>query len=227
MIFTLGGHLSPNQTSKLSASSCNIDCRAQTQLRNIFWLSYTLEQDLCLRTGRASIFSEENCDLTLPTGYIEQLYSCPRFVHHSEHLPETPIFPVDLRLSIIKARIYHTLYSLRALRKSDTEILKDIRELDDELERWRLIVPLESRPSLYFSHETSGPEVHMHSLFLMFNYHLCIDLIHRASSRCKPIVQGRMIDGVSSSLALSVEASRSMLTYLEAAEHVVIEGMFR
>jgi hypothetical protein len=35
-----------------------------------------------------------------------------------------------------------------------------------------------------------------------------------------------MIEGVSSSLALSVEASRSTLLYLESAEHVLVDGVF-
>jgi hypothetical protein len=38
--------------------------------------------------------------------------------------------------------------------------------------------------------------------------------------------QNGMMDGVSSSMALSVEASRSSLCYLEAAEHVVVDGVF-
>ncbi|KAL4895156.1 putative C6 transcription factor [Aspergillus ambiguus] len=228
MIFTLGAHTSTFQSSAFAQSSEDIKQPVHGHLRNLFWLSYTIEKDICLRTGQPQLFSEENCDLTLPAGYVEKLYTSMEYHHHSQELPTTPIFPVDLRLSIIKSRAYSALYSFKALQKTDAELLKEIRELDDELEKWRMSVPLEWRPTLSFSHETPDPNVSMHSVMLRLNYHLCMTIIHMASSRCKSWANGQagMMDGVSSSLALSVEASRSTLLYLEAAEHVLVDGIF-
>jgi hypothetical protein len=139
-----------------------------------------------------------------------------------------PVFPFDLRLSIIKSRAHTALYSVRALQKSDAELLKAIRELDDELEQWRLSVPPDWRPTMSFKFEAPDPNASMHSVMLRLNYHLCMTIIHQASSRCKAWVnvQSRITEGVSSSLALSVEASRSTLCYLEAAEHVLVDGIF-
>jgi hypothetical protein len=66
----------------------------------------------------------------------------------------------------------------------------------------------------------------MYSVVLRLNYYLCMAIIHQASNRCKAWMQGSgMMDGVSSSLALSVEASRSTLCYLKAAEHVLVHGV--
>lgn len=174
------------------------------------------------------MFSDDNCDLTLPPCYVEKLYTSMIYHHRSRELPEHPIFPVDLRLSIIKSRAYSALYSLKALQKSDAELLKEIRELDDELERWRLSVPLEWRPTLSFSQETPDPNMSMHTVMLRLNYHLCMTIIHQASSRCKTWAKGQsgVMEGISSSLTLSVEASRSTLLYLEAAEHVLVDGVF-
>ncbi|KKK22676.1 hypothetical protein AOCH_001134 [Aspergillus ochraceoroseus] len=228
MIFMLGAHIYSDQPSWHPKSSHNPDSRVQTHLRNIFWLCYTLHQDVSLRTGQAQPFSEENCDLTLPPGYVDELYTSLAFHHHSAELPETPIFPMDLRLSIIKSRAYSALYSFRSRKKTDAEILQHIRELDDELERWRLSVPPQWRPTLSFSHETPDPNLSMHSVILRLNYHLCMTIIHQASSRCQSWRAGQagIMDGVSSSLALSVEASRSTLLYLGTAEHVLADGAF-
>lgn len=229
MVYMLGGHTYPGPMNSFSASPAEqLEYRKKWHLRNLFWLCYTIEKDVALRTGQPQVLSDENCDLTLPPGYVEQLYISLGIHHHSRELPDHPMFPVDLRLSIIKSRAYSALYSFRGLQKTDAELLKEIRELDDELERWRMSVPPEWRPTLSFSHETPDPNVNMHSVMLRLNYHLCMTMIHQASSRCKSWVQGQggMIEGVSSSLALSVEASRSTLLYLESAEHVLVDGVF-
>ncbi|KAI9376625.1 hypothetical protein BJX61DRAFT_530779 [Aspergillus egyptiacus] len=228
MIFMLEGHIFSNQPAWLPQSSVDTRSRTQTHLRNLFWLCYTIEQDICLRTGQAQQFSEDNCDLTLPPGYVELMNTSLELHHNSTDLPDNPIFPMDLRLSLIKARAYTALYSFKALKKTDAEILKDIRELDDELERWRLSVPPKWRPTLSFSHETPDIVCSMHSVILRLNYHLCMTIIHQASSRFKSLASGPgcIMDGISSSLALSVEASRSTLLYLEKAGHVLVDGVF-
>ena len=224
----LGAHAFPHQSAAPPALGPeSLDNRKQRHLRNLFWLCYTIDKDIALRTGQPLALSDDNCDLTLPVGYEEQLYTSIAYHHlHAYELP--PIFPVDLRLSIIKSHAYSTLYSFKALQNTDAELLKKIRELDDDLERWRMSVPLDLRPTLSFSHGRPDPNVSMHSVFLRMNYHLCMTIIHQASSRCKAWSEGQgvMMEGVRSSLALSVEASRSTLIYLETAEHVLMNGVF-
>ncbi|KAJ5123833.1 uncharacterized protein N7515_007658 [Penicillium bovifimosum] len=221
LIFMLGGNLASNQAFPTNDRGH----QKQQQLRNLFWVCYTIDKDLALRTGQPPTITDENCDLTLPPGYLDRAFAD---VDDEETLWSGPVFPFDLRLSIIKARAHRELYSVSSLRKSDAELLKSIREIDDSLEEWRLSVPPKWRPTVSFSSETSDPNMAMHTVMLRLNYHLCMTIIHQASGRCKSWMQahGGMMDGVSSSLALSVEASRSSLCYLEAAEHVVVDGVF-
>ncbi|KAJ5758508.1 transcriptional regulator family: Fungal Specific TF [Penicillium odoratum] len=220
LIFMLGGNLT-NSRVHLKGER---DQRRQQQLRNLFWIIYTMDKDVALRTGQPPNIADENCDLTLPPGYEEHSFMDPEDVNM---VYSQPSFPFDLRLSIIKSRTHTALYSVSAMRKSDADLLKSIRELDDELEAWRLSIPAQWRPTMSFSAETSDPNVSMHSVMLRLNYYLCMSIIHAASSRCQAWRQGNgMLDGVNSSLALSVEASRSTLCYLEAGEHVLVEGIF-
>lgn len=226
--FLLGAHTFPHQAHKLAASDPeNPDIRRQQHARVIFWLCYTVDKDIALRTGQPLALSDDNCDLTLPPGYVNQLYTSMTY-HHLPGVELPPIYPVDLRLSIIKSRAYSTLYSFKGLQKSDAELLKEIRELDGSLEDWRLSVPMDLRPTLSFSNERPDPNVSMHSLILRMHYYLCMSIIHQASNRCKAWTenQGGMMEGVRSSLDLSVEASRSTLMYLETAEHVLMGGVF-
>ncbi|KAJ5732220.1 transcriptional regulator family: Fungal Specific TF [Penicillium malachiteum] len=198
--------------------------RTQNHLRNLFWICYTMDKDVSLRTGQPPTIADENCDLTLPPGYVDHAFLDPEDTSLSSSQPS---FPFDLRLSIIKSRTHSALYSVSAMQKSDADLLKSIRELDFELEEWRMDIPLQWRPTMSFSPDASDPKVSMHSVMLRLNYYLCISLIHSASSRCKAWREGSgMLEGINTSLALSIEASRSTLCYLEAAEHVLVEGIF-
>ena len=221
LIFMLGGNLNSDQTFIKDPRGR----QKQEQLRNLFWICYTIDKDLALRTGQPPTITDENCDLTLPAGYLDRAFLD---IEDDDAPFHGPVFPFDLRLSMIKARAHRELYSVSSFQKSDAELLKSIRELDDGLEEWRLSVPPKWRPTMSFSSETSDTNMSMHSVMLRLNYHLCMTIIHQASGRCKAWVQGQsgMMDGVSSSMALSVEASRSSLCYLEAAEHVVVDGVF-
>ncbi|KAJ5788330.1 hypothetical protein N7457_003320 [Penicillium paradoxum] len=178
-----------------------------------------MDKDIVLQTGLPPTISDDNCDLTLPPGYLDRAFVDPE---SKELTFKGPVFPFDLRLSIIKSRAYDTLYSVASRKKSDAEILKSIRELDDELEEWRLSIPLEWRPTSSFTHKSSDPNVCMFPVMLRLNYYLCKSIVHQASIRCKRwIRESLLVDGVNSSLAISIEASRSTLCYLEAAEHVL------
>ncbi|KAM0274971.1 hypothetical protein ACHAQH_007701 [Verticillium albo-atrum] len=138
--------------------------------------------------------------------------------------------PGDLPLTIIKSKTCKVLYSTAALRKSDAELLRDIRELDEELERWRCSVPLPYRPALSFSEDTpasSVTDIDRHLLMkksiVHFEYHYLSAAIHRASGRCSVWTGGK---GVSSSVAITVQASRSTLIYLRAAAEGIAETAF-
>ncbi|KAL4954777.1 hypothetical protein BDW69DRAFT_193743 [Aspergillus filifer] len=199
-------------------------CRSilEQHLRTLFWVCYALDKDLALRTGQAHVLKDDDCDLDLPLGYPEHLHS---FLDHSpgtETDIRGPIFPFDLRLSMIKSRAFTTLYSHSGLRKTDTELIRSIRELDEELECWRMSLHQHLRPQLAFAPKHEKPK----NTFLILthmNYYSCVNLIHLASSRCSawrsPSGEGgALIRGLQSSLTLSVEASRSLLLYLQEFE---------
>lgn len=200
-------------------------------LRSLFWFCYTLDKDLTLRTGEPHCLRDDDCNLDLPPRYEENLHQC---LDYSPGAAATdisgPIFPCDIRLSMIKSRTFTVLYSRNALHKSDVDLLRSVRELDEELECWRTSIPEHLRPQLCFSSRESKTK----STFMVLthmSYYCCVNLIHLAGSRCSawrsksPQVPG-MIDGLQSSLAISVEASRSLLLYLEDSKTRVDASSF-
>jgi hypothetical protein len=228
-MFVLGGHTQTDEfASEIPLDDKDHTRRMRVHLRTLFWLCYTFDKDISLRTGQPPAIDDEHCDLTLPKNHERSRFGM------FEDDEGTPHVPGDLRLSIVKSKTFKLLYSAKALRKSDTDLLRDIRELDDELEEWRLSIEPISRPTLSgrSGHSWMDPDATiiqiMHTIVTHFEYHYLIATIHRATGRCRSWANGDggEMEGVSSSLELSVEASRSTLIYLRAAVHNLVGPSF-
>lgn len=231
LVFALRGH---SRLPRLSPTGeLTIDERNHHQIRLIFWLCYIFDKEATLRSAQPPIICDEYCDLTLPEGYSENIYGVRQ---KSYPLDETPTHWLvsDLRLVLIKSKVAKELYSVTSLKKSDAELLLTIRELDEELERWRLSIPAPFAPSLSIRKdvilvehlEQSG---NMLQIELHMVYHHLLSIIHWASGRC--VVNRNKQDrdtsfGLQSSLDLSVEASRSTMIFLSVAAHKLASDAF-
>ncbi|EGU75772.1 hypothetical protein FOXB_13684 [Fusarium oxysporum f. sp. conglutinans Fo5176] len=211
--------------------------RQTRHIRLLFWHCYIFDKDIALRTGQPPFISDMNCDLTLPKGYVETQFVPPLPGHHvssSYYADESlvPFLPGELRLSMLKHKTYELLYSTKALAKLNSEIIRAILELDDELESWRLSIPKVVRPALSVSDVKQAlselPIQHrMQNIVLHLEYHYLVVTIHRAGARCiaddsdtHPDADERYT-AINSSIALCLEASRSTLCYL----HAVIDDL--
>ncbi|KAK1994113.1 fungal-specific transcription factor domain-containing protein [Colletotrichum falcatum] len=238
ILFVLGAHLEqgicrdPGQSTNADGDKI---WRVRNQLRRIFWLAYKLDKDISLRSGQPPCINDEHCDLTLPPvdwwtrSADDRVGASPSFL--DEATITSALQPDSLQLTIIKSKICRMLYSISALKKGDAELLRDIRELDDELERWRMSVPSSYRPTLTFPRGKAvvrNGRLGMEEIILHFEYHYLMAMIHRASGRCRCWASGERsgLEGVSSSQALSVQASRSTLHFLRAAIHGVEQVAF-
>jgi hypothetical protein len=203
-VYSLGGHVAQLGASRSDASN---------HLRDLFWLCYFFDKHISLRSGRPPLLNDNECSLSLDD------YPGIAAIHDDG----SPFFPSDLGLTILKHEVSSTLYSRSALEKSDTERLRDIRILDDRLEAWRLSVPSFARPRLSIVEFGNGSEALENKfgtwlIFIHLEYLYLISAIHRACFRCtisSPGTAGTM--ALSSSLALSVHASRATLVYLTVA----------
>ncbi|TLS29423.1 hypothetical protein PpBr36_02132 [Pyricularia pennisetigena] len=311
------------------------DARLRRHMRNLYRISYLFDKELELRTGLPPCMDNDYCDLAI----LERSWSIDTeglpldkpmplgntgFSKYTLTLGEEIAFkgkldPAQLRISMIKSRVSKLLYSVTSLRKSDAQLLRDIRELDEELDRWRSSLPPQHRPMLAVptkaknrrrgstapgtspigarsdsmisqsaspikpfphgpisEHENlqqqnrtsaahsltpesatnglSTPWMSMISdrsvsrdsaranedegsddsdrddirskdrnrwysndLIMHFEYHYLMGTVHRASGRCRAWTQGGEMAGISSSQALALQASRSILMYLRTA----------
>ncbi|KXJ85422.1 fungal-specific transcription factor domain-domain-containing protein [Microdochium bolleyi] len=197
----------------------------QHYLRKVFWHCYMYDKDICLRAGYPPIIHDDYCDLSLPLGYKQ----IGRFDDESE---EAEPIPGDMRLAIIKSRMIQTLYSARAVRSSDTELLRHIIKIDDELEGWRMSIPSRYRPSIAPMHRIKleadwKKAKRVHILIIHFEYCFLLASIHSASGRCRPKTAGAADQAsIDSCQELALQASRSILATLADALHVFDHGDF-
>ena len=89
------------------------------------------------------------------------------------------LFRLMCRFSITSSRVYKCLYSAKASRQSDGELLNTIGELDKELEEWKDSIPIDFRPE----HEikASHTPLILHVVVLHLSYYNCLTTIHRMS----------------------------------------------
>ncbi|CVL04941.1 related to transcriptional activator Mut3p [Fusarium mangiferae] len=225
-LIQLGAHLYP------SSSGAYDKHNDSHHIRDLFWVCYCIDKDLSHRTGQPPTISDDHCDLTLPPNYVQMQSSnilssspCP-----CRSSTTVPLYPWDIRLSVIKSKIYNDLHSISATRLSETEILRKIRHLDEELEAWRVTLPSDHRPTLSFLEQTPvDAHTNTQAIMLRLSYHHCVILIHQA--RCRDFQSSHptdnlMDDGHRINFQILVDASRSILIYLEKALPVLAHECF-
>lgn len=202
-VFHLGGHINPERPADVDSRPLTL----RLHLRHLFWICYEFSQEYCMRTGVPPNFDSALCDLTLPKFSRE-------VSNEATSGTCSPLFISFIELSKVESQIYRRLYSVPAQNQTDTELLRAIRDLDELLEEWKLSLPVHMRPSL--THRPTDVEDQPSSI-LQLKYHYCLTMIHQASGRCISWTQNTR--GLGSSLAISTEASRSLLMIFACSEH--------
>jgi hypothetical protein len=203
----------------------------QKHIRDLFWLCYIFDKDLSIRFGRPPLLPSSYCDLTLPEGldriYDSQSLDREAFVH----------FPQDLELTQIKERLCLFLCSLENPNLADGTILFHLRQLDIDLETWRLNIPVDFRPKLSLSAD-QPIQTKMSYLqrwrhrYLQLEYNYMTIIIHTAVRRCGAAyaVDESLPDDLHSvyhsSSDISLEASRTILQIFKDQDMLLERNAF-
>jgi hypothetical protein len=207
----------------------------------LFWLCYMLDKDISLCTGSPPLLTDVYCDLDLSDNYFDHYTYLPgldtSFAGDDEtHKYLTPHLPGDPRLSHLKEKVCQQLLSARASKDNDNQLLVNIRQLDNEIEHWRLSIPVDFRPALSVSKNTSpnasddGIPYIIHRMSLQLDYHYLMTVIHTTVRKCTIEASDEIPDlhrVVHSSFDLSLMASRSTLWCLRILVSTVGEDAFR
>ncbi|KAH0425252.1 fungal specific transcription factor [Colletotrichum camelliae] len=228
MLSALGGHASASHNTLDNETSLSM--KRRLHLRNLFWMCYVADKDMALRTGRPPLLSAVFCDTSIPEDYAHYFAYLRSFKESVESPSLTgdgsiPHFSGDLVLSQIKEKVYRLLYSPAVSEAKDTTLLLHIRELDEEIERWRLSIPLDFRPALSASPQTllatsqTNPTQYTRCFALQLEYLHLMTFVHTTVRKYD--ADTSQSDGpldlhsvIHSSYDLSLEAGRSILRCL-------------
>ncbi|OOQ87966.1 hypothetical protein PEBR_15386 [Penicillium brasilianum] len=239
IVCALKGHIW--QPSNSTGLENTLSDREASHIRQLFWLCYMLDKDISLFTGNPPLLSEVYCDLTLPDNYYNHYTYLPALnlsTTGNERSPGViiPHLPGDPHLSHLKEKVYRQLLSARALKDNDNQLLLNIRQLDDEIEHWRLSIPVNFRPALFVSKNTlpnaseEGIPFVIRRMSLQLDYHHLMTVIHTTVRKCTVETSDETPDlhsVVHSSFDLSLVAGRSTLWCLRALVSLIAEDAFR
>ncbi|KAE8148698.1 fungal-specific transcription factor domain-containing protein [Aspergillus avenaceus] len=146
------------------------------QRKRVFWIAYLLDKDICLRSGRPPVQDDDDMNVELPS---EDPPDNVGNVPLSDGKSKFNLFRSLCRFAAIESHVYKRLYSAKASKQSDGELLNTIGELDKELEEWKESIPIDFRPE----HEikASHTPLILHVVVLHFAYYNCLTTIHRMS----------------------------------------------
>lgn len=131
---------------------------------------------ICLRSGRPPIQDDDDMNVELPSeDPADNIGNIPL----ADGKGKLNLFRLMCTFSIIQSHVYKRLYSVRATKQTDGELLNTIGELDKELETWKDEIPLEYRPE--HDIKASHTPLILHVAVLHLGYYNCLTTIHRMS----------------------------------------------
>ena len=207
MLCELGGHFVLAGLAILPQHIPLLDDISRKHIRGLFWLCYCFDKDVSLRTESPPLLTSEFCDVTGPG-------ECPNQTRNIE-------------LAKVRENAVRLLCSPRAFKYTEGELLSYVRQLDDELEEWRLSVGPRYRPRLSIPSGSSvgaspalEAEERTHIIKLQLDYLSTMINIHTLVRKCGDYeisLPDDLHSVVESSADLSIEASRSIYRFLGTA----------
>ncbi|KAI2877590.1 transcriptional regulator family: Fungal Specific TF [Aspergillus niger] len=157
ILYQLGGH----RVTPLPESSPTYSSKSHSHLRAIFWLCYSMDKEMCIRTCSPPLIHDIDVDLNLPQTYIGSTTRSPQPSPSSPSsfydTSQNPLlYPTDIRLAIFKSHIYNRLYSSHAQSLPEARRLAHIRQLDQDLSELYAEYPLGHTPSHAQAHTPSS-----------------------------------------------------------------------
>ncbi|OCK74350.1 hypothetical protein K432DRAFT_469977 [Lepidopterella palustris CBS 459.81] len=157
-------------------SGYDMDPVEAEQRKRVFWIAYRIDKDMCIRLGLPLIQDDDDMDLELPSKDPEDKLGN---ISLPDGQGKINIFRLMAEFSLIEARVHKELYSAKASKQSDEELLITIGELDRQLEEWKESIPIDFQPE--YEIKVADTSLSLHIIILHFAYYNCLNAIHRKS----------------------------------------------
>ncbi|KKK14330.1 hypothetical protein AOCH_001059, partial [Aspergillus ochraceoroseus] len=146
------------------------------QRRRVFWIAYSLDRDISLRSGKPLAQSDDDVSIGLPT----TSHTDPQQTIPTKNTYDCfDAFIAHCQLATIKGQLYKALYSAAAENRPLGEIMTSIGILDEKLEHWKRKLPSEYQPEAQICPLLPQSPAFIMLLFLHYSYFNCVIAIHR------------------------------------------------
>ncbi|KAE8420431.1 hypothetical protein BDV36DRAFT_249823 [Aspergillus pseudocaelatus] len=209
ILYKLGGHRQNNPDGDQGTHN-------HYHIRSLFWLSYWMDKEMSLRACREPMINDASCDLELPSTYVSQS-STYQFLQ-APLSSDILLYPSDLRLALIKSKIYRLLHSDSGRAHPESTRMQRILELDQELSALESSFPAHCQPHVFATPDCPLYAFHdlsMRGVTLHLDYYYCVKRIHEASAACSTQYS------FSSGMGLSHQTSRCMLLYINQVKSFI------
>ncbi|KAI0601462.1 fungal-specific transcription factor domain-containing protein [Biscogniauxia sp. FL1348] len=143
------------------------------QRRNIFWICYYLDKDICLRTRTPSMQLDSDVDIDLPGSGPDESDDC---FQSTDGLSNLHYLRARVKLANIQGRIYDSLFSNRSKKQSADARQGSVVYLDRLLDQWQRAIPESLRLECVTNSLEKAPLLHMITLYQ--TYILCLAMTH-------------------------------------------------
>ncbi|KOS18451.1 putative transcriptional regulatory protein [Escovopsis weberi] len=145
------------------------------QRRRVFWIAYMLDKDVSLRSGQPPVQDDNDMSVEFPNFEDDD----NGFIPLADGKGKMCYFKLLCEFSVIQGNVYQRMYSAKASRQSDGELLNTIGELDQQLEEWKDSIPIDFRPEHPI--RASHTPLILNVVMLHFAYYNCLITVHRMS----------------------------------------------
>lgn len=153
----------------------SVEQEAQREQRqSVFWIAYSLDKEISIRTGQPPSQDEEDMDVELPAEMVNLDKQTEGRVIGAN------IFNLKIGLAIIQGKIYKRLCSMSAQKLSTTERLVSAQELEVTLEEWKTGVPIDFGATFLGTEVlTEDLPALLHMAIIRLSYLKSLDVIRR------------------------------------------------
>lgn len=143
MLVTSALTLSHILASKRSRPGADNDPVTARQSRRAFWIACRMDRELSMVSELPLMQNTADISVDLPE---ENPPDGLGDVTHSEGNGKINIFRLIAQLSVIEAKVHQCLYTIEAGQQSEKDLMRTVVELDQQLEEWKVSVPIDFQP---------------------------------------------------------------------------------
>jgi Fungal specific transcription factor domain len=146
------------------------------QRQRVFWIAYCLDKYFSLKFEQPPIINDNDMDLDIPEAEPNDELGLIRTTGGNSTIN---YFRLRINLATIQSKVYTDLYSVHALKLSESERLPLLQRLDNMLVDWKDCLPVGLQPDKLASSVSPPSLIHIVELHML--YFNCLAMVHRVS----------------------------------------------